>query len=464
MTPQQQERLKQLPSVASLLERQDVQLWIEETSRTAVTDALRDSLEHVRQQVLADAAVDVGADAVVVVAREKLDRRVAPSLVRVVNATGVVLHTGLGRARLSAAAVRAICEVAGGYCNLEYELDTGHRGRRQDHVTGLICRLTGAEAATVVNNNAAATLLILKTLAEGREVVVSRGQLVEIGGSYRLPDIMAASGATLREVGTTNRTRIGDYAAAINDETAILLRVHTSNYRVVGFTEQTPMARIAELARQHGLVAVDDLGSGALFDLSEAGLPHEPCVADSLAAGADLVCFSGDKLLGGPQCGVICGRRDSVERIEAHPLMRTYRVGKLTLAGLEATLREYVDTAQAIERVPVLAMLSEGTASLAERAERLRAKLASAMPAEDFLVCSDQSFAGGGSLPTAALETIVVQWRPGKTSVDAAATAMRRAPTPVVARIRDDAIVFDLRTIAEEELDAVVAAVESIGP
>ena len=462
MTPEQQELLRQLPSVGALLEREDVGQWIEQTSRVAVTEALRDGLEEVRRQVLAEeSGAAVGVESVLLAARDLLHSREAPSLVRVVNATGVVLHTGLGRARLSPAAVEAVAEAAGAYCNLEYDLETGRRGRRQRHVVGLICRLTGAEAATVVNNNAAATLLILQTLGAGREAIVSRGQLVEIGGSYRLPDIMVASGAILREVGTTNRTRIGDYAAAVNEQTALLMRVHTSNYRVVGFTEQASIAEIAELAHGRGLVAVDDLGSGALFDLSEVGLPHEPCVADSLAAGADLVCFSGDKLLGGPQCGVICGRAELIRRIESNPLMRTYRVGKLTLLALEATLRTYVDPAQAMRRVPSLAMLTESTAALAARAEQLREKLAAALPDETFLVCSDESYAGGGSLPTLALETIVLQWRPATVSVDAAATALRKSAPPVIARVRDEAVIFDLRTVAEQEIDDVVVAAKS---
>jgi L-seryl-tRNA(Ser) seleniumtransferase len=459
MTPQQQERLRNLPAVGALLEEDRVQRWIEQTSRPAVVSALQDALDGLRHQIVADGAeIAHGSDAVLAAAQRLLQSRVAPSLVRVVNATGIVLHTGLGRARLSSAATAAISEAARAYCNLEYDLATGRRGKRQRHVADLLSRLTGAEAATVVNNNAAATLLILATLAAGREVIVSRGQLVEIGGSFRLPEIMKASGAVLREVGTTNRTRIDDYAAAITDRTAVLMRVHTSNYRIVGFTEQASMAQIAELAHRFGLAAVDDLGSGALFDLTGAGLPHEPVLGESLAAGADVVCCSGDKLLGGPQCGIICGRRDLIERIEAHPLMRTYRVGKLTLSGLEATLRQYDDPAQAIRTIPALAMLAAGGDLLPERAEALQRKLAAALPDESFLVCSDVSYAGGGSLPAEALETVVVQWRPATQGIDAVTAAMRTTQPPVIVRVRDDAIVFDLRTVSEEEFDAVVAA------
>ena len=462
MTPEQQQLLRGLPAVGILLEEPRVGEWIEQTSRPAVAAALQDALDQVRRRILeGQADADCGTETVLGLAESLLRAREAPSLVRVVNATGVVLHTGLGRAPLPREAVVAIAGAAGAYCNLEYDLDTAKRGRRQRHVADLICRLTGAEAATVVNNTAAATLLALSVLASGREVVVSRGQLVEIGGSFRLPEIMAASGARLREVGTTNRTRIGDYEAAITDETAVLMRVHTSNYRIVGFTEEVPIGPMAELAHRFGLPAVDDLGSGAMFDLGEVGLPREPCVGDSLSAGADLVWFSGDKLLGGPQCGIICGRKELIQRVESHPLMRTYRVGKLTLLALEATLRHYADPAVAVQRVPTLAMLAAGADELAARAEALEQKLAAALPGESFLVCSDVSYAGGGSLPTDALETVVVQWRPACAGIDRITGAMRAVATPVIARVRDDAIIFDLRTVSSYEFDDVVAAAKA---
>ena len=460
MNPDQHEALRRLPALGKLLESELARQWIDVHGRRLVADVLREAIEEVRERIVAGEAVDDDLDdAVLELAGRLLPLRAASSLVRAVNATGIVLHTGLGRAPLAARAVQSIAEAAGGYCNLEFELETGRRGRRQRHVTGLICELTGAEAATVVNNNAAATLLILRTLAAGREVIVSRGELVEIGGSFRLPGVMEASGAVLREVGTTNRTRIGDYEAAINDQTAVLMRVHTSNYRIVGFTEDTPMGPIAELAHRFGLLAVDDLGSGTLIDLREAGLPYEPMPADSIAAGADVVCFSGDKLLGGPQCGVICGRRDLIDRIQSHPLMRTYRVDKLTLLALEATLRLSADPAEAMRSIPALAMLAADTDELAGRAETLQQELDQALPAEDFIVCSDVSYAGGGSMPTDALETVVVQWRPASGRIQASAAALREAGTPVVARVRDDAIVFDLRTIGADEFDAIVAAV-----
>jgi len=460
MTPQQQEHLRRLPAIGALLEQPRVAEWLETTPRPAVVAALREAIEQARNRIFAaDGDFAPDADTVVAAAERLLRRREVPSLVEVINATGIVLHTGLGRAPLSEAAVRVIAETAGGYCNLEFELAGGHRGNRQQHLRERLCRLTGAESATVVNNNAAATLLILTVLAAGREVVVSRGQLIEIGGSFRLPDILEAGGAILREVGTTNRTRITDYEAAVTEQTALLLRVHTSNYRVVGFTEDVVIGDIAALAHRFGLIAVDDLGSGSLFDLRQIGLPHEPVVSDSLAAGADLVCFSGDKLLGGPQCGIICGRKDLIGRIEAHPLMRTYRVGKLTLLALEATLRAYEDPAKAVEAVPTLAALAAGPEVLAERAETLQRKLAAALPDESFLVCSDTSFAGGGSLPTETLETVVVRWRPADGCAETVLANLRVADPPVVARIRDDTIILDVRTVPSHQFDKLVAAV-----
>lgn len=389
-------------------------------------------------------------------------RRSIPSLRRTVNATGIVLHTGLGRAPLSDAAVEAIVEGASGYCNLEYDLETGKRGRRNDHVVELLLTITGAPAATVVNNNAAATLLILQTFAAEREVVVSRGQLVEIGGSFRLPDIMRASGAVLREVGTTNRTRLSDYSLAINEQTAMIVRAHTSNYRVVGFTEEVPMGQLAALARERDLLSLDDLGSGVLLELSRFRGSGEPTVAASVAAGSDLVCFSGDKLLGGPQCGIIAGRLDLIREIESSPLMRTYRPGKLTLLALEATLDQYTDADTARANIPVLAMLSVETDELARRAQRLCDSLMRALPEEGFLVCSSEACAGGGSMPEQVLESVVVQWRPAAGSAAFIVQRLRQIEPPVIATVRDNAVCFDLRTIEPEDIKIVHRAIGQV--
>ncbi len=460
-----QDRLRELPSIGTLLEQEVVQAWIAATSRSLVVGALQQTVDQLRGRILAGDVPDTDIETVLGQAEAILTEHSTPSLRRVINATGIVLHTGLGRAPLAQEAIDAILETASGYSNLELDLTTGQRGRRTDHVAGLLAKILGAEAATVVNNNAAATYLILHVLAAGREVIVSRGELVEIGGSFRLPEIMAASGAVLREVGTTNRTRISDYAAAVTPlQTALLMKVHASNYRIVGFTESATIDQIARLAHEHGLICVDDLGSGAVFDFAAAGLPPEPNAQASLAAGADLVCFSGDKLLGGPQAGIISGKRELIAQLERSPLARALRVDKLTLASLEATVRLYTDPQHAIERVPVLSMLAATTDILASKAERLRKLLSDALPDESFMVCSDVSFAGGGSLPTEELPTVVVQWRPSQRSAEATAAGLRTAETPVVARVRDDSICFDLRTICADDFEGLVgAAAEAAG-
>ncbi len=452
--------LRTIPSVSSLLEHDEVRGWREALPRTTIIEAIQEAIEDARRAINTGArAAPIDVDELLRAAEEILVERSMTTLQRVVNATGIVLHTGLGRAPLCESAIDAITDAASGYCSVEYELSTGTRGRRTDHVRSLLVSLTGAESATVVNNNAAATLMILKTFADRREAVVSRGQLVEIGGSFRLPDVFAASGAILHEVGTTNRTRITDYERAIGEQTALLMRVHPSNFRVVGFTEDVPIEAMAELAHRNRLLCVDDLGSGALIDFRANGLGDEPCVRDSITDGADLACFSGDKLVGGPQVGIIVGRKHLIDQLETHPLMRTYRVGKLTLLALEATLRHYLDPEDALERIPTLAMLRTDTDRLAGRARELIEQLESALPLESFMVCSDVGFAGGGAMPGQALQTVVVQWRPKHSTVDQAVRALREAEVPVVARIRDSAVCFDLRTLRPLDFESLVAAV-----
>ena len=477
MKSHNQDLLRSLPSVSAMLEHADVCEWLHEFSRRSVVAVLQAAIQERREAIVSGSRQEpVELQELIARAEVLLLERSRSSLRRVINATGIVLHTGLGRAPLSDAAVSAIAETAGGYCNLEYDVCGGRRGQRITHVADHLMALTGASAATVVNNNAAATLLILRSLAAGREVITSRGQLIEIGGSFRLPDIMRASGATLREVGTTNRTRLSDYEQAIGDSTAILLRVHPSNYRVVGFTEEVPISALARLAHQHALIAVDDLGSGALFDLSACGLPREPWVGESIAAGADLVCFSGDKLLGGPQCGLIVGRKDLVARIESDPLMRTYRVDKLVLLALEATLQAYQDSpdagdvsvirssatpSSAIRSIPTLAMLTISMDELGKRARTLAEQLEASLAGEHFYVCSDVGYAGGGSLPARELETVLVQWRPARVSVETMGAALRDSDVPIIARIRNDVICFDVRTVPESDFETLVASVSA---
>ncbi len=465
MNPERADALRALPSVGSLLEVDEVQGWVVDSGHGVVVSALRVALDEVREGVFGDegSVSPVGASEILLRARAILEDQAMLSLRRVINATGVVLHTNLGRAPLCEEAVDAVAEIAAGYCDLEFDLETGRRGKRVSKVGELLCALSGAEAAVVVNNNAAATLLILRALCCDREVVVSRGQLVEIGGSFRIPDVMAESGAVQREVGTTNRTRISDYEDAISEDTAALLRVHTSNYRIVGFTEEASLSEMVACAHARGLLVIDDLGSGAMFDFAAAGVlggvSSEPSVVESVTAGADVVCFSGDKLLGGPQAGIILGRSELIDAIEKHPLMRALRLDKMALAALDATLRHYRDQGRAVERVPTLAMLSATTESLADKAARLERLLSEAMGGEHFLVGSDVSFAGGGSLPGEGLETVVVRWRPAEVGAEEIAYRLRVGTPAVVARVNEGSVVFDVRTIFEHELSLVARCV-----
>jgi L-seryl-tRNA(Ser) seleniumtransferase len=397
-------------------------------------DAARAVLDRAREEIRAGADPgDLGQRL-----HDELRAARAPSLRRVLNATGVIVHTNLGRAPLAEEALAQVIDVARGYSNLELDLRDGARGSRQDHVAAILRRLTGAEAALVVNNNAAAMLLALGALAEGRDVIVSRGELIEIGDGFRIPDVLARSGARLVEVGTTNRTRAKDYERAVRAETALVLRVHQSNFRVVGFTELPKLEELAAVAKRHGLPLLDDLGSGVLTEL-----PGEPSARESLGAGADLVCFSGDKLLGGPQAGIVVGRADLVERLRVHPLHRAVRADKLTLAALEGTLRLYLD---APERIPVLRMLREDAAAVRARAERLAA-LAGGTVEETV------ARVGGGALPLAEIPSFACALE------ETLAAALRLGDPPVVGIVRDGKLLLDCRTLRDDEIDEVAAAV-----
>jgi L-seryl-tRNA(Ser) seleniumtransferase len=425
--------LRDLPSVDRLLADEALAA----APRSLAVAAARAALASARGQI--GAGEDPGD--VAALARAELERLEAPSLRRVLNATGVIVHTNLGRAPLAPAALARVEEVGGSYSNLELDLESGARGSRQSHVADALRRLTGAEAALVVNNNAAAVLLAVAALAEGREVVVSRGELVEIGDGFRIPDVLARSGARLVEVGTTNRTRAEDYERAIGPDTALLLRVHQSNYRIVGFTELPSTAELAGVAARHGLPLVDDLGSGALLPLHD-----EPQVRDALSAGADLVCFSGDKLLGGPQAGIVVGRADLVERLRRHPLQRALRADKLTLAALEGTLALYLDPGRALREVPVLRMLAEPPEAVRARAGRLAELTGGAVEETVARV-------GGGALPLAELPSFACAVE------EELAGPLRATEPPVVAVVRDGRTLLDCRTLADDELDEVAAAV-----
>jgi L-seryl-tRNA(Ser) seleniumtransferase len=451
------DQLRQLPSVDALLQDLTLHELEQRYGHTIVLEACRTALDAARQTILN------GGDALMPAlliddVRERVERAVRPSLVPVINATGVIIHTNLGRAPLSADTLAAMKTAAQGYSNLEYDLQAGERGSRHVHAESIITRLTGAEAALVVNNNAAAVMLILAAFARGKQVVLSRGQLVEIGGGFRIPEVMQQSGATLVEVGTTNRTYIADYARAINEQTALLMRVHSSNFKMVGFTHQPTLEELAALAHEKKLRCVDDLGSGALLDTRAYGLAHEPMPQESLAAGADLVSISGDKLLGGPQAGIIVGSPSAIDVLKKHPLTRALRVDKVTLAGVQATLLHYLKN-EAVKQIPIWMMLSATRDDLDARAQKWAERLRVAKL--DAAVIDAESTVGGGSLPGETLPTravaIAVQ------SPDEFAKRLRGNMPPIIARIEENRIVLDPRTVLAAEEELLLAGVERVG-
>ena len=442
-------RLRSIPSVDRVLNTAVAEQALQRFHRDFVKDAVRAVLDAVRVRLAKNGAEAVPtADDVMVDALARLEQTPPSRLRRVINATGVVLHTNLGRALLPAAAVAAVEEAASSAVNLEFDLETGKRGGRDDFVADDLKALTGAEAATVVNNNAAAVLLALNTLASGREVVVSRGELIEIGGSFRIPDVLAKSGARLREVGTTNRTHARDYAAAVGADTALLLKVHTSNYRVVGFTSDVSLDELVAIGREHDVAVVEDLGSGALVDLSAYGLPKEPVVAESIRSGADLVCFSGDKLLGGPQAGILVGRRDLIERIDRNPLKRALRCDKLTLAALAATLRVYRTSPDLRRDPPTLHLLTRPLDAMealgSEAVVLLRRHLGGEF--EVTLVDSTAEI-GSGALPIESLPSKAIAVTHASLGEDDIAAIFRSARPAIVGRIHDGRFLLDLRAV-----------------
>ena len=444
--------LRSLPSVDSLLAHSLIQTLIESYSRELVIDAIRSNIDFARQAILQSQPFDADESKLVTQIEMRLRDQLRPSLVPVINATGVIIHTNLGRALLSTTAQAALVAAARAYNNLEFNLETGKRGSRLTHAGQVLRDLTGAEDAMVVNNNASALILILSALADGGEVIISRGQLVEIGGGFRIPAIMQESGAQLVEVGTTNRTRLADFAAAIREQTSMLLRVHASNFKQIGFVEQPALRELVALAHQHGLLAVDDLGSGTLLDTAPFGLDHEPTIQESIAAGADLVCFSGDKLLGGPQAGIIIGKAEVIGQLKRHPLARALRVDKLTYAALIATLEHY-RRGDALECIPVWQMITHSLEDIRMRAEAWSAQLGGS-------VVSGESTVGGGSLPGASLPTALLAL--DFDAPDRLTAKLRNAQPPVIARIADGRVLLDPRTVLPEQDAALLNAVKSV--
>jgi L-seryl-tRNA(Ser) seleniumtransferase len=470
-------RLRQIPSVDSLLRSAEGRELVAERGRETVLRTIRQVQDKLREELsmAAEASGPGGAEgglspaAVMARVRTTLEAESAPSLRGAINATGVIIHTGLGRAVLAPPAREAVLAVLDGYCTLATDIESGKRSDRDSHLNALLCQLTGAEASTVVNNNAAATVLILNTIAKDKEVIVSRGQLVEIGGSFRMPDVMRMSGAILREVGTTNKTHLRDYEEAVNERTGAILRVHHSNYRIVGFAEEPGIEDLVALGKRHGLPVIDDLGSGALVDLSRFGLEPEPLVQASVRAGATVACFSGDKLIGGPQSGIIVGDAQTIARIKKNPLKRALRVGKLTIAALEATLQLFLNSDELPRFHPVYAMLSLAPAELERRARRLERSLKKAFvsasttisrPSIAAITVEDgESQVGSGSVPAEFLPTKLLCVRPLRITAEDLASGLRRSEPPVFARVHKDAVWLDLRTVRPSEDRLLEAAI-----
>ena len=456
--------LSEIPSVDQVLSLPSVAALLNRCDRAVLVDLIRLSLDRIRADLLRGERTEISRDALLKEAeravRSEVDRKLRPALRRVINATGIILHTGLGRAPIAQAALRNLMEISGSYCNLELDLETGKRGVRHAHVEELLCEFTGAEAATVVNNNAGAVLLVLNTLAQGREAIVSRGQLVEIGGSFRIPDIMARSGARMVEVGTTNRTHLSDYRGAIGEHTALILAVHTSNYRVMGFSAEVDLKELVPLGAEFNLPVMHDLGSGALVDLRKYGLPYEPVVGHSIRDGADVVTFSGDKVLGGPQAGVILGKKRHLDQIRRNPLMRTLRCGKLTYAVIEATLRLYLNEDTLLDRHPLLRMFTEPPARVRDRGSRLISMMNDALTDTVELALEEcVARTGGGALPTEEIPSAAVTLNPVDGSTERLAERMRQGEPSVLGYIKDDKLFLDMRTVREDELELLARVI-----
>ncbi len=462
-----QQVLRKIPSVDELLARPQIIDLLKVHPRNVVVEAIRKGLGRVRDDILRKRDLSQLEEAFFAfenlypLFKKEIDLQIQPRLRRVINATGVVIHTNLGRSPLHPSAIEHLVEVSKAYSNLEYDLEKGERGDRYTHVEETLCRLSGAESALVVNNNAGAVLLVLNTLADRKEVIVSRGELVEIGGAFRIPDVMKRSGALLREIGTTNRTHFSDYQKAIGPHTALLLKVHTSNFRVMGFTSEVSLLDLVQLGKEHHLPVVDDLGSGCLIDLTHHGLEKEPTVQETIKTGVDAVTISGDKLLGGPQAGIILGKKKTLDLFKVNPLTRALRIDKLTLAALESTLLLYFDEKRAVEEIPTLRMLSLDIKRLKRRGRRLLKRLSGMTDTRmTFALKEDVSQVGGGALPLQELPTIVVAVKPLDLSVNGLEEILRKGDPPIISRISKEELILDMRTLFDEEIPLLAAGIE----
>ena len=461
-----QELLRKIPSVNRLLEVDELKKNLDLYPQELVVDLINQVLAEKRQAILAECVkpeqVDLSLEKLASEIEEVIEKYMAPRLRKVINATGTILHTNLGRSLLSNRAADALALIARTYSNLEYNLEEGKRGSRYTLVTDLLCRLTGSEDAIVVNNNAAAVLLVLNTIAKGQEVILSRGELVEIGVSFRMHEVMNASGCKLVEVGSTNKTHLNDYRTAITPETGLIAKVHTSNFQIVGFTQSVGNVKLKELAQQHQIPLYEDLGSGVLINLEKYGISHEPTVQEAVMAGVDIVSFSGDKLLGGPQAGIIVGKKEYISRLKKNHLIRALRVDKFTLAALEVTLKHYLNEAEAIEQIPTLQMIKLSADEILERAKQMALSLQQQVTALKIRIMKGTSMVGGGSLPLERIPTYLLGVKFSDISTTDLSVILRKCRIPIIGRIQDDELLFDLRTVFPEEENEIIEALSDI--
>jgi L-seryl-tRNA(Ser) seleniumtransferase len=462
MEKQSEQLLRKLPSIDALVKESCLESYRARLGRKTVVNLIREAVDEIRNLLVAGEVSEMDDNAIreriLDGTKHRLDAILEPHYRRVINATGIILHTGLGRAVLPAASLRQIQDELSGYSLLQVDIETGKRSKRDERIEWLLQQLTGAEAATVVNNNAAATAIVLNTVGKGKEVIVSRGQLVEIGGSFRLPEVMAFSGAKLVEVGTTNKTHPHDYADAITENTAAILRVHPSNYKIQGFTSEVPLEELVEIAHEHGLIMIDDVGAGALIDFSQFGFEPEPTLPESIGRGADIVTCSADKLIGASQGGIILGKARLIEAVRKNQFARIVRAGKLTLAALEATLKLFLDEAIALREVPTLQMLRRNPQEIADQAQRLATELSRRISSAAVTTVPGFSQMGSGSLPTQNLATMLVAIQPEKISAEQLANQLRHHSTPIFARIQNDQVLIDPRTLRDGDEEIVVQA------
>jgi len=458
---EKQKLLTTLPSVDEILRSNQGVQWLNVYPRRYVIQAIREVIDSRRKEILKGFISDISEESMMAEIENTMEKLSSYSLIPLINATGIVIHTNLGRSILSEKSLENIKKVSGSFSNLEYDLKAGKRGKRYTHVIRVLKEVTGAEDALIVNNNAAAVFLCLNTLSKGKEAIVSRGELVEIGGSFRMPEVMSASSAILREVGTTNKTHLHDYERAINDNTALIVKVHKSNFRVSGFVDEVSVEDLVSLGRRYQIPVMFDLGSGCLIDLKPFGIHDEPVVRDIVSTGIDITTFSGDKLLGGPQGGIIVGRKEYIEKIHKNPLTRAMRIDKLTLAGFEATLMEYIDEEKAIENIPTLRMLLQKPEVIKERAKRIAKRLKKEIKDVQITVMADTSRAGGGSLPELDFPTYVVTIRSDNVSVNEFEERLRNGNPPIISRIKEGSMIIDARTIRTQDLDDLIKGIKS---